>query len=357
MTYPIPPERLLEQAIGSKAPESYHYGGHATAVGIQKFVHLIGGSFRNTEHILDFGCGSGRVLTWLHDLYPGCHFYGTDINREAVDWCAKNIPFARFSVNDRLPLLDFPDESFDLIYGISVLTHLNEKYQYAWLKELQRIAKPGAIVILTVHGDHKAHMDLDDKEYLQFRSNGFLYKQIVEKGGLHGLPEFYQATYHSREYVESIWSRFFKVSVYARHGPMWLQDLVLMEKTDQESRRPNHEGQPSYIYLDLPICFLDTPNFCALSNNDQVPVSGWAFHPDGGSINLDLWIDDKRLGSCIADIPRRNVADAFPKNESAQCSGFSTTISTRNVNKGPHVLWVSARTNLIPTMVTRFLKA
>lgn len=45
-----------------------------------------------------------------------------------------------------------PDASVDLIYGISVMTHIRESQQEAWLKELERILTPGGVMILTSCG-------------------------------------------------------------------------------------------------------------------------------------------------------------------------------------------------------------
>jgi len=357
LTYPIPPDFLMQQILGPKATsEGYLYGGYVVSAGIRRILRLVGRRFQDFKYVLDFGCGCARVLRWFHDLRPSSIFYGTDISQEAINWCKENIPFAKFTKNDPFPPLPFPNESFDLVYGVSVFTHLDEEYQFAWLKELQRITRPGAIIMLTAHGDSKAYMDLSDEEYVQFQNNGFVYKRAVEHGGVDGLPDFYQVTYHSRHYVERIWSKFFRISVYLRHGPLWLQDLVLMEKPRKKSLASNHKHELSYVYLDLPIANLEVPRLGALVNEDQIGVSGWAFHPDGGTVNLDLWIDGERFESCVTEIPRPDVAEAYPRCPSAKLSGFATTIPSKNLSEGLHVFEVSARTNIVPLCLTYFLK-
>ena len=40
----------------------------------------------------------------------------------------------------------------DIIYGISVLTHLSESNYYSWFNELIRITKPNGLILLTTHG-------------------------------------------------------------------------------------------------------------------------------------------------------------------------------------------------------------
>ena len=71
--------------------------------------------------VLDFGCGSGRVVTHLKNTNAKYRFYGTDIDDEAIAWCQQYIAnIAEFSTNNEYPPLDFPDNYFDLLYSISV---------------------------------------------------------------------------------------------------------------------------------------------------------------------------------------------------------------------------------------------
>lgn len=356
-SYPIPPDFLLQQIGGPKATSmSYLYGGYNVSEEIRWALRLIGRNLHDVKSILDFGCGCARVLRRFEDLVPACQLYGADISKETIDWCKKNIPFAKFTKNDPLPPLPFPDESFDLIYGISVLTHLDEGYQFAWLKELQRIAKPGAIVILTVHGDYKAYGDLSDEDYMQLEKKGFVYKRVVKQGGVDGLPNFYQTTYHSRNYIEREWSRFFQISAYLRQGPMLYHDMVVMEKAGIQALTPTQESRASYVYVETAIVWLETPQMGELVEQDQLVVKGWAFHPDGRKAYLDIWIDGEKFGSCVSEAPRPDVARDNPKYLRAKSSGFSTTLSIKHLSKGPHVLWVFSGTDLMPASLTYFFK-
>lgn len=78
--------------------------------------------------------------------------FGTDIDGESIDWCQSKLGhMATFTVNGFWPPLPFADGFFDVIYSISVFTHLPEDMQTAWLAELRRVAKPGGLLLLTVH--------------------------------------------------------------------------------------------------------------------------------------------------------------------------------------------------------------
>lgn len=44
------------------------------------------------KQILDFGCGSGRVIIPLAERYPNAQFHGTDVDREAIEYAAEVAP-------------------------------------------------------------------------------------------------------------------------------------------------------------------------------------------------------------------------------------------------------------------------
>ena len=101
--------------------------------------------------MLDFGCGCGRVTRYWGDFAGSVS--GSDVSAKAVDWCRTNLPFARFEVNRLAPPLAFADESFDLVYALSVFTHLTDELQLAWRDELRRVLRPGGRLLLTTHGE------------------------------------------------------------------------------------------------------------------------------------------------------------------------------------------------------------
>ena len=77
------------------------------------------------RRVLDFGCGAGRVLRHFSTDAESGEFWGCDIDGASIDWCRANLsPPFRFFRNDELPPLPHPDQSFDLIYAMSVFTHL-----------------------------------------------------------------------------------------------------------------------------------------------------------------------------------------------------------------------------------------
>jgi len=114
---------------------------------------------RHTElrdkKILDWGCGPGRVIRHLPAVNgDGCSFYGTDYNARSIAWCKENLPGIHFHKNELKAELPWDDGFFDIIYGISIFTHLSEQMHYDWYRELHRVLKPGGIMFLTTQGDN-----------------------------------------------------------------------------------------------------------------------------------------------------------------------------------------------------------
>jgi len=102
--------------------------------------------------VLDFGCGWGRLLrTFLKDIHTE-NLVGTDIDPELVELARALLPEVRFTVNERLAPLEFPDASFDIVIANSVFSHLAERNFQFWMQELARVLKPGRALVFTSWG-------------------------------------------------------------------------------------------------------------------------------------------------------------------------------------------------------------
>ena len=74
--------------------------------------------------ILDFGCGVGRVTRHFRSTCQA-QLFGTDINESLINWCQQNLKFGQFQVNPLTGKLAYEDQQFDMIYALSVFTHLS----------------------------------------------------------------------------------------------------------------------------------------------------------------------------------------------------------------------------------------
>ncbi|MEP6941986.1 MAG: class I SAM-dependent methyltransferase [Betaproteobacteria bacterium] len=221
----MPPKALRTRVHGAGDPASFQIVGKRISddlhAAIRDRVALV-----DSSKLLDFGCGCARVMAYFRQVSPGA-FYGTDIDREAIDWCRGNLGHvADFAVNAAFPKLAFGADSFDLIYSISVFTHLPEAMQSSWLEELRRVAKPGSYLFLTTLGEQELpQVSIEDRTELE--RHGFLY---LLRGGTEGLPEFYQSSFQTSAYIEATWRQWFDIETVVTKGICDFQDLVICRK-------------------------------------------------------------------------------------------------------------------------------
>jgi SAM-dependent methyltransferase len=99
------------------------------------------------KRVLDFGCGAGRTLRQFLGEAAVADVWGCDIDAASVAWLAEHLsPPLDVSRNDTTPPLDLPSDSFDLVWAVSVFTHLSVGWA-DWLLELRRVLRPGGLLI------------------------------------------------------------------------------------------------------------------------------------------------------------------------------------------------------------------
>ncbi|MFA5816389.1 MAG: class I SAM-dependent methyltransferase [Bacteroidales bacterium] len=174
----LPPDYLMYEAFQLDY-ERYYINGKKTAEWlvslVQNHKNLKGAS------ILDWGCGPARVIRHLPGLIEDGNCYGTDYNRQSIAWCSANFTDIYFHSNDLMPGLIYEKEWFDLVYGISVFTHLSMEAHEAWLNELIRILKPGGILFITLHGN-SFREKLTPSEKLLFDADELVIRGQVTEG-------------------------------------------------------------------------------------------------------------------------------------------------------------------------------
>lgn len=130
-------------------------------------LRVVGG-LKPTDHVLDVGCGAGRMALGIAPyLDPAGRYEGFDISRDDIAWCKQEIeprwPGARFqhvdvrngyynpagSVSPEDFIFPFEDESFDFVYLTSVFTHMRPAAVYRYLSEVARVLRPRGRSLIT----------------------------------------------------------------------------------------------------------------------------------------------------------------------------------------------------------------
>ena len=219
---PIPPAQMLTLTTASASIEWFLQSGRAAADSIRELLARNGTSIDQIASTLDFGCGCGRVLRHWADLPNSIH--GCDYNPNLVNWCRTHLPFGRFATNNLAPPLPHASASFDLIYALSVFTHLPQPLQKQWSNEMRRVLRPTGRLIISTHGE--AYLDaLTAVERDRFRSGELVVRHDTEAGSNH-CGVFCSEDSLRRQFAPEFMIRDF-VAAGARGTPP--QDLVLLQ--------------------------------------------------------------------------------------------------------------------------------
>jgi SAM-dependent methyltransferase len=186
--------------------------------------------------IMDFGCSSGRVM---RHFYPemqnsGWKVTGVDVSSRMIEWLRRNFP-KEFQVyaGPALPMMPFEDNSFDVIYGMSVFTHI--KYLWdAWLLELRRILKPGGVLLQSVHTETAWRYFTTQRDELWLREA--LGTLVIEHGEMPNDFVYYGDVDKSQVFWKSdiaveFWGRYFKdVKIFPPPPKYGYQDWIMATK-------------------------------------------------------------------------------------------------------------------------------
>jgi SAM-dependent methyltransferase len=225
---PEPPVNLMQRVANVNTPMIYwcravhSYSEFLRA--IQSYSDL-----NSISCMLDWGCGCGRVTSLFlkHTNIP--EIYGSDIDREAVEWCSEHLKPGQFSVINPFPPTHYSDNMFDIIIGYSVFTHLQRDIQLSWLQEMKRIIIPGGLFFASVHGDFATSFAPSHIEE-EVKKNGLSDSSLDPN--LNGIaPEgYYRGVYQTKEYTLREFGKYFRIVDYRERGMGNFQDLIIMQK-------------------------------------------------------------------------------------------------------------------------------
>ncbi len=237
---PLPSRRLRARA-GAPGATEYLAGGRRAAQELADGLRRTGRDPARLTSILDFGCGAGRVLPHVARLFPEAHCAGCDVDRTAVEWATGRLA-GDWTVSSFEPPLPFAAECFDLVYSVSVFSHLGRGLGERWLRELRRVLAPGGVALLSVHGASAfeafrtgrvrtswCSADVFAREPLRARDFVFTpyARSLWTASELPGVGSEYGLAFHGHDYLREVWGRHMTVvDIRVRALADW-QDLVV----------------------------------------------------------------------------------------------------------------------------------
>lgn len=241
---PFPPTDSMSCGSNDRSDQEFALSGAGYYDHMEKALNSIGRSWGDMDTVLEFGCGIGRVARLFAKHAPRQKFIGFDLNDKAIEWLRNNLGFGEFHAGSVKPPLPIEEGSIDVVFSISVFSHLKEESQTEWLKEFYRILKPGGILFQTVHGRHALNLC---KAYDAWRnainvsSEDFekLEKEIEETGFSwvpHSIEttgtDDYGVSFQTERFILKEWTRGFELlGVWVGRIDDW-QDLVALRRSD-----------------------------------------------------------------------------------------------------------------------------
>ena len=234
---PEPPAKNLSR-VGSQTFNVHVKSGWRILGVLEKEINEHYGEINSSTKILDFGCGVGRVSIPIIQKY-NTQLYCTDVDHTAIEFMTTNFgDKCTPKTNNYLPPLPFEDNFFDIIFSISIWSHLQPEIQIPWLKEMDRIMRENALLLISTAG-----FDTLEKHNIEGRflnvSAEMLHNQgiaFVKNTGLEKNPNMFPGvtgdwgvTFLDPEYVQAHWSKVFKLRKII-NAAIGKQDLIVMEK-------------------------------------------------------------------------------------------------------------------------------
>lgn len=180
------------------------------------------------KRTLDFGCGAARIMRQFEPEAEKAEFWGCDIDARSIDWLQENLtPPFHFFLSEETPGLPQDDASFDLIYALSVYTHLADDWA-GWMVEHHRVLKPGGLLWTSFLGEGMIET-LIGEEWDEDRigANPLMAGYPWDHGG--------PIVFNSPWWIRAHWGRAFEVlALEPRMGPDAMVDhgWVLLRKRD-----------------------------------------------------------------------------------------------------------------------------
>jgi SAM-dependent methyltransferase len=222
--FPLPPAELQYLITHNFDVSAAHFlkSGEDHANQIDQWLTSVGAPLAKSRSVLDFGCGCGRVLRHLKGR-TNASLHGCDYNPTLIGWCQRHLPVAQYRVNGLAPPLPYDAGQFDVVYALSVFTHLSAPLQREWFAELARVVRPNGHAIITVLGDLWLHRLTEDE-----RGRLAAGEVIVRDANLAGRNDC--AAFHSAAAVEALARGFTIAKAVPAGGTDAIQDAYVLRR-------------------------------------------------------------------------------------------------------------------------------
>ena len=205
--------------------------------------------FNNESKVLEIGCGCGRTALALAKILNNGNFVGMDIEKKSLESCQNNPiftckkfrfdyldvqndeynPQGKYSANTyQFP---YPSEEFDVIFLVSVFTHMLTDDVKNYIAEISRMLKPRGICMITTFLMDKGRQT-NNLSFPYSEDSHYFYDRSMPEVAIGYFLEFYQnnfANYGLKQVNKPLWGSWRNVpNVTSNSG--FAQDIIFFKK-------------------------------------------------------------------------------------------------------------------------------
>jgi ubiquinone/menaquinone biosynthesis C-methylase UbiE len=157
---------------------------------LMKDVDSVGGT-GSRSRALDFGCGAGRLTQALAGYFDEVH--GVDVAPSMINLARRynrNGDRCRYHLNDCSSLRLFEDNTFDLVYSVITLQHIDPADSKNYISEFVRTLAPGGLLVFQIPSTPRRHLRARIKHAIAvrllwlFRRLGYPQRPIMTMHGI-----------------------------------------------------------------------------------------------------------------------------------------------------------------------------
>lgn len=194
------------------------------------------------DRVLDFGCGVGRLTNALAEY--AAEAVGVDIADSMIEQATQLSQYpdrVRFVGYDGRTL-PFEDGAFDSAVSLIVLQHARPEVQIGCLLELQRVVRPGGVLVLQIPSQPKLATPLDAEA---FRAD----IQLIDA------PQVFVASTPAivRAKVTNLSAHTWPMRQMVKLGNHWLSGETMLVRDDGRTDLPRDVRAGETVELELPV--------------------------------------------------------------------------------------------------------
>ena len=180
----------------SKNPfRDYLSDGWRTMVELQGVLDIFDLSVGRCNKFLEFACGHGRFTRHLARVLNHGQLTVSDVVPGSVDFLQSTLGVKGFYSSTDPEKLQIP-EKYDVIFVLSLFSHLPVSVWKSWFKVLHSALTPGGLLIFSTHGEKCARL-----EGVELGEHAYQFFPSSESTALDGAT--YGCTYASLDYVKN----------------------------------------------------------------------------------------------------------------------------------------------------------